>query len=338
MTATMPSLQPPGANGHVTPLQQMMSSCSGALITSLLTTPFDVVKVRIQAQQQTSVFKPCYVMDCRAALDGVCVCATVPTGSQHSAVRPAQFSSTLDAFVKLAQQEGVSSWWRGLGPTLVMAVPMTVIYYTTYDQLKSVFGFRPDQSSIIAPLLAGSISRTLAVTLVSPLELIRTKVQSRHGNNYRQLFPVLQRAVHQDGVLSLWRGLSAMLLRDVPFSMLYWVGYEHLKIRFTRSWGHEYRTIIPFAAGSTSGCVAAILTTPLDVVKTHMQVQLGENHALGAGSLVTVMNRVVAEHGVAGLFAGLAPRCAKISPACAIMIGSYETCKTFFADYNHRRS
>ena len=249
-------------------------------------------------------------------------------------VRPVHFSSTLDAFVKLAQQEGVSSWWRGLGPTLAMAVPMTVIYYTTYDQLKNILGFRSGQHNVTAPLLAGSISRTLAVSVVCPLELIRTKVQSRHGYNYQQLFPVIGRAVQQDGVLSLWRGLSAMLLRDVPFSMLYWVGYEQLKMWFSRSWGHEYRTVVPFVAGSMSGCVAAILTTPLDVVKTHMQVQLGENHALGAGSLVTVMQRVVREHGVAGLFAGLAPRCAKISPACAIMIGSYEICKTFFAEYN----
>lgn len=40
------------------------------------------------------------------------------------------------------------------------------------------------------------------------------------------------------------------------------------------------------------------------------------------------------EHGYSGLYAGLAPRVAKIAPACAIMIGSYEFCKEYFLEYN----
>ena len=57
---------------NITPAQQVVSSCSGALLTSLLTTPFDVVKVRLQAQQQYALTKPCYLMEC-SCLDGVTI-------------------------------------------------------------------------------------------------------------------------------------------------------------------------------------------------------------------------------------------------------------------------
>ena len=117
----MPVLQPAASTdcGHVTTLQQMMSSCSGALMTSLLTTPFDVVKVRLQSQQQNSILRSCYVMDCRTALDGVCVCTTVPSLEHHpGSVRPVHFSSTLDAFVKLDPARRQSRRGGGaLGPT-----------------------------------------------------------------------------------------------------------------------------------------------------------------------------------------------------------------------------
>jgi solute carrier family 25 protein 39/40 len=43
----------------------------------------------------------------------------------------------------------------------------------------------------------------------------------------------------------------------------------------------------------------------------------------------------VSEHGYGGLYAGLVPRVAKIAPACAIMIGSYEVCKEYFHEYNN---
>lgn len=56
-----------------------------------------------------------------------------------------------------------------------------------------------------------------AVTVISPLELIRTKMQSRQLS-YRELRVCIQSAVAQDGWLSLWRGWGPTVLRDVPFS------------------------------------------------------------------------------------------------------------------------
>ncbi len=70
-----------------------------------------------------------------------------------------------------------------------------------------------------------------------------------------------------------------------------------------------------------------------------VQVEIGESRSgssLGAGSLVTVLRHVIKEHGYSGLFTGLTPRVAKIAPACAIMIASYEAGKEYFAQYNLR--
>lgn len=53
--------------------------------------------------------------------------------------------------------------------------------------------------------------------MISPLELIRTKMQSRQLS-YRELRVCIQSAVAQDGWLSLWRGWGPTVLRDVPFS------------------------------------------------------------------------------------------------------------------------
>lgn len=325
---------------YVTPFQRAVSSCVGALFTSLLTTPFDVVKIRLQTQQYP-VTKPCYIMDCRSALDGVCICTIPELNAQvhhldKTHIHLPRFTGTADAFIKLTRQEGVASLWKGLSPTLLMAVPATVIYYTSYDQLKMKFGFRPGERNVLAPLLAGSLARTAAVTAICPIELVRTKLQSRTGYSYTELLCVVRNAVAQNGVASLWRGLGPMLMRDIPFSMIYWIGYEELKLRFSQNLHHSYESIIPFMAGSIAGGFSAAVTTPLDVVKTHMQVEIGESRkgGLGAGNSLNVMRNVVQRFGISGLFTGFVPRCAKIAPACAITIGSYETCKRLFAEYN----
>lgn len=333
-------------NGYqcdITTTQQMIASCSGAFLTSLVATPFDVVKVRLQAQQnQLFSSRSCYLF-CNGLMDHLCLCATGT--NQFSLSSPTRFTGTFDAFVKIARNEGLPSFWNGLSPLLVMSVPLTVIYYTAYDKLKFMLGFRPDSTSltaVTAPMLAGCIARTASVTVIAPLELVRTKLQSRKNYRYSELFPIIRNAVRQEGILSLWRGLSPMLLRDVPFSMVYWLGFEQFKVMLlTRM---EYCAMVPFLAGSISGAIAAALTTPLDVVKTHMQVELGETMAttgrtvsLGTGSMAQVMQKVVQQHGYKGLFAGFVPRCVKVAPACAIMITSYEMCKEYFVNYNKNR-
>ena len=56
-----------------------------------------------------------------------------------------------------------------------------------------------------------------AATLISPLELIRTKMQSERLT-YRQLREALRVSVRNNGPLFLMRGLGPSLLHDVPFS------------------------------------------------------------------------------------------------------------------------
>lgn len=56
-----------------------------------------------------------------------------------------------------------------------------------------------------------------AVTIISPLELVRTKMQSRR-RPYREMLACIRWAVAQHGMLSLWRGWGPTVLRDVPFS------------------------------------------------------------------------------------------------------------------------
>lgn len=259
-----------GGTPSITPLQQMLSSGSGAILTSLLTTPFDVVKVRLQSQQRSAHLKPCYLMECRC-LDGVTLCVITPEGNHMKTIK---FRGTMHAFFNIAKREGIGSWWAGLSPTLLMAVPATIIYFTMYDQLKALFGFRPAETNVLAPVLGGSISRTIAVTAICPIELIRTKLQSRQGYSYSEVTDVVQGAVRQNGVLSLWRGLLPMLLRDVPFSISYWLGYEYLKLRLYSGVDPSMYSIVPLLSGAVSGGVSAVITTPLDVIKTHMQVSV----------------------------------------------------------------
>lgn len=88
--------------------------------------------------------------------------------------------------------------------------------------------------------------------------------------------------------------------------------------------------------------IAAFITAPFDVVKTHKQIEFGDkvlyaehpSKSYPSTSTVDVIRKIYRSNGVRGLFAGVTPRVIKIAPACAIMITSFEYGKAFFFNQN----
>ncbi|GAU95566.1 hypothetical protein RvY_07165 [Ramazzottius varieornatus] len=328
----------------ITPAQQIIASSTGAMLTSVFTTPLDVVKVRLQSQVkglQQEVCAVCYTAflghhDCHV-IDGAAGRAAIPRSSPTP-----RFNGTLDTLVKVSRQEGVRSLWAGLPPTLLMVVPSTVLYFTTYEQIKYRLSLSRHKDSVFVPILAGAVARVCAVSVVSPVELIRTKLQSEKLS-YRYLQKAVSATVKQDGILSLWRGWGPTVLRDVPFSCLYWLCYETFKSKVKeRHADDDLPFVWAFACGATAGTIAGVATLPFDVVKTHRQIELGQMLSANRDkvsckpitSTLGLMMKLFRERGITSLFSGVAPRIGKVAPSCAIMISSYEFFKGFFRRKN----
>ncbi|XP_030745831.1 solute carrier family 25 member 40-like isoform X2 [Sitophilus oryzae] len=316
---------------RITLLQQAAASCTGALITSIFMTPLDVVKIRMQAQ--TQVVDKCFLY-CNGLMDHLCSCQpSDPKNPWYK--RPSHFNGTVDAFIKIARNEGVTSLWSGLSPTLVLSVPATICYFVTYEQLrlklKSIYNRRnlgndTKKQPYWIPLVSGGTARVLSVTLVNPLELIRTKMQSEKLS-YFELRDALKILLKQDGVKGLWKGIYPTFLRDVPFSAIYWMSYESIKSLYGSDHPSFGQT---FVAGAISGSVAATITVPFDVVKTHQQIEFGADGVKKSRTTSTIFMDIYRSNGIRGLYAGLVPRLIKVAPACAIMISSFEYGKVFF--------
>lgn len=69
--------------------------------------------------------------------------------------------------------------------------------------------------------------------------------------------------VKQDGVTGLWKGLYSTLLRDVPFSAIYWMNYETIKSFFMGGSGGHPSFSFSFLAGALSGSVSFFISMEL---------------------------------------------------------------------------
>jgi len=321
-----------------TRLKQALSSSGGALITALVVTPFDVIKIRLQAQTHQFHKGDCFVYR-NGLMDTVCTCMNGSESWYNRKIPGGSYKGTVDAFVKIMRYEGPTSLWSGLQPTLIMSFPSVVLYFTAYEEAKSFFGYHEIRNpNTLLPVVSGALARFLSVSFVSPLELIRTKMQSEKLN-YSQIGNVVKKSIKNHGFMSMYRGLVPTLWRDIPFSMIYWFTYESLKtLALNNLHAHATDAYTPalsaseiFLSGAIAGTAAATVTCPFDVVKTHRQVQLGElDMSKTPRRTVEIMRNIYNNKGIKGLFVGLLPRTAKVATSCAIMITSFEFFKIFF--------
>jgi solute carrier family 25, member 39/40 len=129
------------------------------------------------------------------------------------------------------------------------------------------------------PLFAGSLSRVLSAFISTPFELIRTTIQSKVEE--KKVHVIVSEIIKKKGVRGMWKGLAPTVIRDVPFSALYWFLYEGIqkKLKVDRN---KFEFIKFFVSGATAGenfffnipgMIAAFITTPIDVIKTRIQSQ-----------------------------------------------------------------
>lgn len=328
-------------------MPRIVAGSIGSIVTALAVTPLEVVKVRQQtAPPKATTVRPCPSCGIFVLNNGLMECI-VPRKSVPYVDKP-KVIGNLGTFGTLRQifvKEGIVGIYAGLAPTLVMSVPNTVLYFTSYDELSAQLRRSQGGDRFWIPLASGSLARLLASMATAPLELIRTRQAMLGGSSSSSMVAEIRELIRHDGVPALFKGLTPTLWRDVPFSAIYWFCLEHFKGKWKER--NEECQVPPlqhagqsFLSGATAGMIAAACTTPFDVVKTRQQVKAPVStevvcHHNGAivapSSTMGIIRQVVEEEGLAGLWRGNTTRIIKVAPACAIMISCYELGKVLLS-------
>ena len=148
----------------------------------------------------------------------------------------------------------------------------------------------------------------VATACLFPLDLLKTRLQSNEAAGAgRSLIATAQNVVRADGVRGLYAGLSANLVGSGMAWGLYFYGYTTLKDAMRTagigdsSWTH-------FLAANLTGASVAVVTNPIWVVKTRMQLQ---GRSAGAGpryaSVWDGLRSLARDEGPRGLLRGVAP-------------------------------
>ncbi|MED6180114.1 hypothetical protein PIB30_007271 [Stylosanthes scabra] len=248
----------------------------------------------------------------------------------------------------LLKSDGIPGLYKGFGTVITGAIPARIIFLTTLETTKVAafkmlepFALSETTQAAIANGVAGMTSSLFSQAVFVPIDVISQKlmVQGYSGHTqYSGGLDVVRKVLRADGIRGLYRGFGLSVMTYSPSSAVWWASYGSSQRFIWRALGHSVEheegtpslpkiVLVQATGGIIAGATASCITTPLDTIKTRLQVMGHEKRT----SVKQVVRDLVSEDGWKGLYRGLGPRFFSMSAWGTSMILAYEYLKRLCA-------
>jgi len=272
--------------------------------------PFDTVKVRLQSQP-----------------DNV----------------PLRYAGPIDCFRQSWRQDGVPGLYRGISAPLVGAAVETSSLFFSYriaqEALQATVLPKSEPLPISALILCGGASGAFTSLLLTPIELIKCKMQvplvgtlsrtQAHGP-----LAIMASIYRHQGLLGFWHGQLGTLIRETGGSAAWFGSYETMSLLF-RKWDRiKTKESLPIHQQMTAGAIAGMsynfIFYPADTIKSRMQTEDVRQMTGGKRTFWTVGTALWKQHGIKGLYRGCGITVGRAAPSSAFIFTIYEALRKTF--------
>jgi len=198
-----------------------------------------------------------------------------------------------------------------------------------------------DMTSFMIDFMMGGVSAAVSKTAAAPIERVKLLIQNqdemiksgRLTQRYTGITDCFKRVIAEEGVVSLWRGNLANVLRYFPTQALNFAFKDQFKRMFGYSQakdGYWKWFAGNLASGGAAGAASLAFVYSLDYARTRLA---NDSKAAKKGGerqfngLLDVYRKTLASDGIAGLYRGFVVSCVGIVVYRGLYFGMYDSLK-----------
>ncbi|KAF7668718.1 hypothetical protein LDENG_00289760 [Lucifuga dentata] len=264
------------------------------------------------------------------------------------------YKNMMDCLIKTVKSEGYFGMYRGAAVNLTLVTPEKAIKLAANDFFRHQLSKDGGRLTVFKEMLAGCGAGMCHVIITTPMEMLKIQLQdagrlaaqqraipsvvttlkmgstsavlSRSYNTSPapQIIRVSATQITKEllrtkGVTGLYKGLGVTLMRDIPFSVVYFPLFAHLhQLGRHSSEDPNVPFYWSFMSGCLAGCTAALAVSPCDVVKTRLQsLKKGANEETYNG-VVDCIRKILKKEGPGAFMKGASCRALVIAPLFGI--------------------
>ncbi|KAG1053450.1 hypothetical protein G6F46_007736 [Rhizopus delemar] len=198
-----------------------------------------------------------------------------------------------------------------------------------------------DQNKFIVDFLMGGVSAAVSKTAAAPIERVKLLIQNqdemikqgRLATPYKGIGNCFARTIKDEGIIALWRGNTANVLRYFPTQALNFAFRDKFKRMFNRNKADGYWAWFAgnLASGGLAGASSLLFVYSLDYGRTRLAND-AKSASKGGGErqfsgLIDVYKKTLKTDGIAGLYRGFNISCVGIVVYRGLYFGMYDSMK-----------
>ncbi|KAK4694197.1 hypothetical protein P7C71_g3346, partial [Lecanoromycetidae sp. Uapishka_2] len=202
------------------------------------------------------------------------------------------------------------------------------------------------EALVCHPLAGLAAGITEAVAVVTPMEVIKIRLQAQHHSmadpldipKYRNAAHALFTVLREEGFGAIYRGVALTALRQGTNQAVNFSAYTEFK-QLLQNWQpayHEkelpgYQTAV---IGCVSGAMGPLSNAPIDTIKTRLQKTPGEPGETAISRVRTIARDMFKQEGFHAFYKGITPRIMRVAPGQAVTFTMYEYLKGWLESTN----
>lgn len=246
--------------------------------------------------------------------------------------------TTWKVLYDIAQEEGLSSLYRGLLPVLSSLYCSNFVYFYTFNGLKAAYVSDKAPETALLDLLLGFLAGMINVLLTTPLWVANTRIKLQGVNlkteemnkkmqyQYSGLVDAVCKIYQEEGFRGLWSGTRASLVLASNPAIQFTV-YETVK-RYVRGTNRELPSWEYFLIGALAKAVATVITYPCQVAQCKQRTGYWKDESKRPNFIVLIA-QILKQSGITGLYKGLEAKLTQTVLTAAFMFLTYEKILTF---------
>jgi len=194
-----------------------------------------------------------------------------------------------------------------------------------------------DVSSFVKDSLIGGTAGGISKTIVAPIERVKILLQVQSASTqiaadkqYKGIVDCFVRVSKEQGVISLWRGNLANIIRYFPTQALNFAFKDKYKKFFVRHSPKESPMkffVGNLLSGGAAGATSLLFVYPLDFARTRLAADVGTGGNKQFTGLGNCISTIYKRDGLIGLYRGFGVSVGGIFVYRAAFFGGYDTAK-----------
>lgn len=235
--------------------------------------------------------------------------------------------TTLGGMVRtMAAEEGPRAFYKGLTPFVTHLVTKYSVRWYFNEFYRELLKGKDGKVSVFGGFLAGTGSGiTEAILIVTPFEVIKTRLQKQKGFDkaslkYHGPVHTATTIIKEEGVAALWKGNVPTMLRQGINQLFLFGTYDMLKKTiFGLDRDAPISSHQSLLLGIVAGALGPLFNNPVDVVKTRLMAQESiPGQAPKYTGTLQCLGTIFKEEGAGALMKGCMMRIARVAPGMGI--------------------